>query len=244
MNIIAYGGTNFINSPQITNVYLEDFASKKVTKQNLLDFLLSEIWDIRDGVILRHINNVQVDITRLSDNVLIDEITQEGYYTIKMTCEDTDNNLGTEFWQNRNVSLNTDYIKILIRENKSPAIFINDIKVFQLIDFVGNQITREDLNNRLVYKVIDDRDGIITTDILNIRIFQIGEESTSGLNGTNWFYPTYIDGSSGAGIILQHIPITEILYIDEIGEYKIQVRVQDSDGAVTVAEFIIDVFVT
>lgn len=104
--------------------------------------------------------------------------------------------------------------------------------------------SRDDLNNQLVYKVIDDRDGIITTDLLNIRIFQVGEESTSGMSGTNWFYPTYTDGSSGAGIILQHIPQTEILYINEIGEYKIQVRVQDSDGAVTTAQFIIDVFVT
>lgn len=139
-NIIAYGGTNFINSSQVTNVYLEDFASKKITKQNLLDLLLSEIWDNRDGIILRHTNNVQVDITRMSDNVLINEIIQEGYYTIKMSCEDTDNNLGTHFWQNRNVSLDTNYIKILVRTNKPPAIFINDIKVFKLTDFVGSTI--------------------------------------------------------------------------------------------------------
>ncbi len=243
-NIIAYGGTNFINSPQTTNVYLEDFASKKITKQNLLDLLLSEIWDKRDGVILRHTNNVQVDITRLSDNVLINEITHEGYYDIRMSCEDTDNNIGTEFWQNRNHSLNTDYIKILVRSNKAPVIFINDIKVFKLTDFVGSTITRDDLNTQLVYKVIDDRDGIITTDLLNIRIFQTGVESTAGTNGINWFYPTYTQGSTGAGIVFQHINDTEILYIDEIGEYKITVRVQDSDGAVTVAQFIIDVFIS
>ncbi len=244
MNIIAYGGTNFINSAQSTNIYLEDYSGKKITKQNLLDLLLSEIWDERDGIILRHTNNVQVDITRLSDNILIDEITQEGYYTIKMSCEDNDNNLGTIFWENRNISLNTDYIKILIRENKEPSIFINDIKVLKLIEFTGSKISRTDLNNILVYKVIDDRDGIISTDLLNIRIFQIGEESTSGMNGTNWFYPSYTDGSSGVGIILQHITPTEILYINEIGEYKIQVKVQDSDGAICIAEFIIDVFTT
>ncbi len=211
MNIIAYGGTNSIISEQSSNVYLEDFTSNTITKQNLLDFLLSEIWDARDEVILRHINNVNVDITRLSDNVLIDEITQEGYYIIKMECEDNDHNLGTIFWQNRSVSLNTDYIKILVKKNIEPVIFINDITTFKLFDFVGSIITRDDLNVQLVNKVIDDRDGTISTDMLNIRIFKIETEET------------------------------EVLYIDEIGDYKINVRVQDSDGAVTVAQFIIGV---
>jgi hypothetical protein len=211
MNVIAYGGTNAIISDQTTNIYLEDYIGKKITKQNLLDLLLSEIWDERDGVILRHINNVNVDITRLNDNVAITEITEQGYYIIKMECEDTDNNLGKIFWQNRSVSLNTDYIKILIRENQPPVIFINEINTFKLSDFVSNIITRDDLNTQLVNKVIDDRDGIITTDMLNIRIFKIdmGE--------------------------------TEVLYIDEIGDYKIYVRVQDSDGAVTTAGFTIEV---
>lgn len=244
MNIIAYGGTNSIISQQTTNIYLEDYAGKKITKQNLLDLLLSEIWDKRDGVILRHINNVQVDITRLSDNVLINEILEEGYYDIRMVCEDSDMNVGSEFWQNRNVSLNTDYIKILIRENKPPVIFINDIKVLKLSTFVGNTITRDDLNNLLVNKVIDDRDGIIMTDLLNIRIFQTGKESSSGTNGNSWFYPTYTEGSSGLGVIFDTVyPEQEILYINEIGEYKINVRVQDSNGASTVAQFIIDVFI-
>ena len=245
MNIIAYGGTNSIVSTQTTNIYLEDFSGKKITKQNLLDLLLSEIWDDRDGEILRHINNVDVDITRMSDNILISEIIAEGYYTITMNCEDTDNNIGSEFWLNRNVSLYNNFIKILVRENKPPVIFINEINFQKLSTFSGNTITRGNINSIYVNKVLDDRDGVIATDMLNIRIFQTGEDSTSGTNGTSWFYPQYSDGTSGVGVVFQYIiPEVEILYIDEIGEYRIQVKVQDSDGAITIASFIIEVFIT
>ena len=118
MSIIAYGGTNSLISTQITNVYLEDYTNKTITKQNLLDLLLAEIWDARDGDILRHINNVQVDITRLSDNILIPQIIEQGYYSIRMSCLDSDGNLGTEYWLNKNISLHTKYIKILVRSNQ------------------------------------------------------------------------------------------------------------------------------
>ena len=242
MSIIAYGGTNSIMSSQTTNVYLQDFANNIITKQNLLDILLSEIWDTRDGDILRHINNVQVDITRLLANVLIDNITEQGYYSIKMSCKDSDNNVGTEYWETKYQSLFTDYIKILIRNNQPPVILINDIHVFKLSMFNNSIINRSDLNNQMVYKVIDDRDGVIQTNLLNIRIFQIGEQATAGTNSINWFYPTYPDGTSG--MIFQDVVETEILFINEIGEYIINVRVTDSNGASTACNIPICVYIT
>jgi hypothetical protein len=242
MDIIAYGGTNSISSPQTTNVYLQDYSGSVITKQNLLDILLSEIWDERDGDILRHINNVQVDITRLSDNVLIDQISDQGYYSIKMSCEDSDGNVGTEFWQTKQQSLFTDYIKLLVRTNQPPVIFINDIHIFKLSMFNNSIITRSDLDNQMVYTVIDDRDGVIQTNILNVRIFQIGEQATAGTNSIDWFYPTYPDGTSG--IIFQDVVETEILFINEIGEYIINFRVTDSDGASTACNIPICVYIT
>jgi hypothetical protein len=246
-NIIAFGssGTNSVLTPQVTKIYLEDYVGKKINKQNILDTLLYEIWDDRDGLILRHINNVDVEITRKSDNVLIAEIIDEGFYDIRMNCKDNDNNIGTTFYQNRNISLNTDVITLYVSKNKAPVIFLKHKKVFLLSEYTGSEITRTDLNNELVFKVLDDSDIIIDTDILNIRIFQIGEESSSGTSGSNWFIPTYTDGSSGMGVIFNYItPESELLYINEIGEYKIQVKVQDSFGLITIAEFIIDVFIT
>jgi hypothetical protein len=245
MSIIAFGGTNSIITPQISKIYLDNYPNNKISKQNLLDLLISEVWDERDGTILVHTNNINVDITRKSDNVLVSEILSEGYYDIRLSCEDNDNNIGTIFWQNRYVSLNKDIITLYISKNTNPSILINHKKVFKLTDYTNNTITRTELNNELVYKVIDDMDGILVTDMLNIRIFQKGEESSSGTNGTNWFYPTYTEGSSGLGIILDYInPPLELLYIDEIGEYIIQVKVQDSFGLITIAEFIINVFMT
>ena len=94
----------------------------------------------------------------------------------------------------------------------------------------------------MVYKVIDDRDGIIQTNILNVRIFQIGKESTAGTNGINWFYPLYPDGTSG--MVFQSVIETEILYINQIGEYIINIRVTDSDGASTACNIPIDVYYT
>ncbi len=241
MNIIAYGGTNSLSGAQNTDVFLDDYQNKTITKQNIIDLLLSEIWDNRDGIILRHTNNVVVEITRDNDNELVDEITSQGFYTIRMACRDTDNNLATIFWENRDVSLETDYINVLVKENQSPVILVYDKHIFNLQDYSGNTLTRNNLNSEMIFKVVDDRDGIITTDMLNFRIFQTGEESSSGTSGTNWFYPSY-GGTSG--IVFQEVyPPVELLYIDEIGEYEIEIKVQDSDSAVTVAEVIIDAYI-
>lgn len=235
MGVIIYGeGTNSLSSNQTTEIYLEDYTNSELTKQLLIDLLLSEIYDSRDGVILRHTNNVQVDITRKSDNVIIDSITQEGFYDIRMTVSDSDDNIGTTYWKNRNESLNVDVLTLLVKENKPPVITLNEIRIFNLIDY--GTIQRVDLLNELVNVVIDDRDGIITTDILNVRIFQTGIDG--GTNAVD--NVTYFNASYGTNII-QIIPTTEILFINEIGEYVFVLTVTDSDNTTTTANFTFNV---
>lgn len=238
MSIILYGTNGFINSNQTTNIYLEDYNGN-ITKQHLIDIILSEVYDNRDGEILKHINNIIVEITRKNDNVIIDSINTEGFYDIMMSCLDSDNNLGNIFFRNRNVSLDVDVLTLLVREDKPPLVAINDIRLLKLSDYQPDYlIDRTDLNSLLVYKVIDDRDGIITTDILNVKIFQTAEQTTSG-----GFIPTYYDGTNGVGIMFDTIPTTELLYIEEIGEYFMRLTVNDSSGGnTTIADFTFDVF--
>lgn len=241
MNILIFGGTNGILTTQKTEIFLDDYPSKKISKQNLLDMLLSEIYDDRDGIILRHINNVEVNITRMSDNELISEITSEGFYTIRMFCEDSDNNIGKDYWINRNQSLNVESLTIYVKQNKAPVVILKEKRLFNLSEYPSSIIDRNNLNSELVYKVIDDRDGLISTDILNIRIYQTGEESLSGTSGTNWFYPNY--GTSGITSIFKYVnPVQEIIYINEIGEYKMNLKVSDSLGSIRNVDFMFDVF--
>jgi hypothetical protein len=248
-NLLIFGaGTNSLSSNQSTDIYLEDYTNNELSKQVLLDILLSEIYDERDGDILKHINNVQVDITRQSDNTLVGSIDSEGFYDIRMSVSDSDNNVGTTYWKNRIESLNTDVLTLLVKENKAPVITLNNIRSFNLADYMPTyQIERVNLNDELVNIVLDDRDGIITTDILNVRIFQNGVDGgTNAIDGTNFIAPTYPNGTSGTsgGLDVVQIvePPVEILYIDEIGEYTFRLTVTDSDGATTIADFRFNVY--
>jgi len=248
-DIIIYGeGTSSLASSQTTEIYLEDYTNKEITKQVLLDILLSEIYDDRDGDILRHTNNVQVDITRQSDNVLVGSIDSEGFYDIRMTVSDTDSNVGTIYWKNRIESLETDVLTMLVKENKAPVVALNNIRAFNLADFMPTyKIERVNLNDQLVNTVIDDRDGVILTDILNVRIFQNGVDGgTNAIDGTNFIAPSYPNGTSGTsgsiGVIEVVDPAVEILFIDEVGEYTFKLTVTDSDNATTVADFIFNVY--
>jgi hypothetical protein len=247
-DVLIFGaGTNSLSSNQSTQIYLDDYTNKELTKQNLLDMLLEEIYDVRDGDILKHVNNVQVDITRISDNVLVESIIEEGFYEIRMLVVDNDNNEGRIYWKNRIDSLETDVLKILIRENKAPIISLNDKRVFNLADYQPSySISREIMNNELVYTILDDRDGLIVANISNTQLFQIGEESvdgTNGTNGSNWFYPTYSGSGSGSGIALTPVePPLELLYINEIGEYEYVLTIKDSDNSTTQAVFRFNVY--
>jgi hypothetical protein len=248
-DIIIYGeGTSSLVSSQTTEIYLEDYTNKEITKQVLLDILLLEIYDDRDGDILKHTNNVQVDITRQSDNVLVDSITSEGFYDIRMTVSDSDSNVGTIYWKNRIESLNTDVLTMLVKENKAPVVTLNNIRAFNLADFMPTyKIERTNLNDQLVNVVLDDRDGIILTDILNVRILQNGVDGgTNAIDGTNFIAPSYPNGTSGTsgsiGVIEVVDPAVELLFIDEVGEYTFKLTVTDSDNATTVADFIFNVY--
>ena len=226
-----------------SNIYLNDFANNELNKQNLLDLLVDSIYDERDGDILRHINNVQVDITRLSDNQLINEIDSEGFYEIRMTVVDSDGNIGTIYWSNQVTSLDVDVLVIYIKENQPPVISYNDVTILSLVDYMPDyEIDRTELHTTLVDSVIDDRDGIITTDILNVRLFQDGADGgTNAVDGTNFVNPTY-PSTSGSVVIEVIIPPIEILYIDSIGEYTFRLTVTDSDGVTSIEDHIFNVY--
>jgi hypothetical protein len=248
-DVLIFGeGTNSLSSNQSTQIYLDDYTNNELTKQNLLDMLLTEIYDERDGDILKHINNVQVDITRQSDNLLVDSITTEGFYDIRMSVADSDNNVGTTYWENRIVSLNTDVLTMLVKENKAPIVTLNNIRTFNLADFMPTyKIERVNLNDQLVNIVLDDRDGVILTDILNVKIFQNGVDGgTNAIDGTNFVAPSYPNGTSSTsgsiGVIEVVDPAVELLFIDEVGEYTFKLTVTDSDNATTVADFIFNVY--
>ena len=248
-DVLIFGeGTNSLSSNQSTQIYLDDYTNNELTKQNLLDMLLTEIYDERDGDILKHINNVKVDITRQSDNLLVELITTEGFYDIRMSVADLDNNVGTTYWENRIVSLNTDVLTILIKENKPPVVTLNNIRTFNLVDFMPSyKIDRTNLNDRLVNIVLDDRDGVILTDILNVNIFQNGVDGgTNAIDGTNFVAPSYpndTNGTNGNMSVIEVVnPPVEILFIDEVGEYTFKLTVTDSDGATTVVDFRFNVY--
>lgn len=233
MALIYGGSTSGLISPQITDIYLNDYMNNTITKQNLIDMLLYEIYDDRDGIILKHINNVDVIITKMNDNIILDNITDEGFYNIKMECKDSDNNIGNIFWKDRNnelgmdMGIGMDTITIAIKKNYSPMVIINDKRVFYLSDYQpSNIIDRSTLKASLVQNIIDDREGLMSCDITDIHIYQTAIESTSGR------IPYY--GTTG---LVEDIDIVEKLYINEIGEYRMNMNITDSDNASTNVSF-------
>jgi hypothetical protein len=219
-------GFNF--NSQLENIWLEDYISNIITKQNLIDLAIESIWDARDGYITPHINNVTVNITSTTSNVLLNNISAIGDYNIRFQVSDSDSNVGEDFYSAINTALNANYLTLRISENFAPIITFNDISPLYLNTFPGNTITKDYLNSNGIDSVVDDRDGIITTNVLNIQIFKTGVLSAT--SGTNSIF--VLDNTSGtAGAFFDVISDTEVLYVDEAGLYFMRVNVADTDSA-------------
>jgi len=224
------GTSGSSGTTQIEKIYLEDFANDTITKQNLIDLLINRIWDERDGDITPHINNVVTTITNSGGNMIFNNITQPGNYDIRFQVQDSDNNIGMNFYSDINMPKNVSILTIKILQNQAPVIYFNDISPLYLHTFTDMTITKDYLNNYVIDKVEDDRDGIIVTDILNIQIFQFGQEVFAP--GPNIIFVSDI-GSTSGGSYFEIILDKELIYITETGLYYMRVRVTDSDGAIT-----------
>lgn len=236
--IVLYGTNGQEENIQPTDIYLEDNAGI-LTKQNLIDLLIDDIYDSRDGDILKHVSNVDVSITLHNDSTLLNSITQAGLYDVRMMCIDSDNNIGTEFWKTAEETHGVDVITVSVKENKPPVIGLNgDKRYFLINDYTV--ISKSDLITELVNFISDDRDGLLTAGIDDVKIFQVAEQGTSG--STSGYVPVYNDGTNGVSLIFETITETEHLFINETGEFKLRLTKTDSDGDSTIADFGFDVY--
>ena len=119
--------------------------------------------------------------------------------------------------------------------NQAPEIYFNDLEPLFLHNYPNNTINKEFINANLIDMVIDDRDGIIDTNILNIQLFKFGESVlNSGFNTI--FVPYSSSSTSFDGEYFEIIPDTEVLAVVEKGLYFARVTVYDSDNAVTIED--------
>ena len=215
---------------QSTNVYLEDYSSQIIEKQDLLNLLIGSIIDARDGEILNHINNVVVNINEVGSNVLLGDIDSVGNYEVRFQVSDSDGNIGENFYSAVDLALDRNTIRLQISENQAPEIFFNDYTPLFLNAYPSQTLTKTILNTVAIDQVVDDRDGIITTDVLNVRIFQNGVSTM--IAGTNSVFVPY-STSGTAGEYFNPIPEVELISIVDKGQYFVKVSVTDSDGANT-----------
>lgn len=229
IQILNENGTNGTFG-QSTNVYLEDYSSDTIEQQDILNLLIDSIYDTRDGDILNHINNVVTTINEVGSNVLLTEIDGIGNYEIRFQVPDSDGNIGEDFYSVIDSALNRDFIRLQISENQAPEIFFNNYTPLFLSGYSGQTLTKTDLNILAIDQVTDDRDGIITTDVLNIRIFQNGIPAASA--GTSSVFVLYSTAGT-SGEFFDPISEVELISIVDKGQYFVKVSVTDSDGANT-----------
>lgn len=233
------GGTSGFASQ--TSVFLQDFGQNIIDKQDLIDLLISQVIDTADGVILPNVNNIEVTITDYNGVNIIDEIDTAGYYDVYFQVVDSNNNVSTSLWRDINTELkdlsdNTfTNLSIEIKVNEAPVVnFFNPIADISIMLY-GGIIDKSVLNNVLINNVTDDRDGIITTNILNISLFKTHywDVSTSGTSGLAVIVDTYV-----------FEPLTEeveMISTSSEGIYKVKVLVVDSDGALTLQEISVNI---
>ena len=228
-SMITDNGTSGTNFNQTNSVYLEDYFSDTIEQQDLIDLFIDTIFDARDGEIIKHINNVNTSINLVGSNVLLNKISSIGNYEVRFAVDDSDSNTGTEFYDIIDTPLGVDVIRVVISENQPPEIFFNtDYSPLFLNAYPSQTITKAILNSDVVDQVTDDRDGIITTDVLNIQVFQTGIPSST--SGTNSIFVAHSTAGT-AGEFFDPISDVELISIVDKGLYKVRVNVTDSDGA-------------
>lgn len=227
-----------------TPIYLEDFNSNVINKQNLIDLLISSVLDNADGVITANTNNIEITITDFNGVNIVDEIDSPGYYDVYFQAVDLNNNVSTSLWRNINTELldSSDApftnLSIEIRANQAPVVnFFNVIPNVSLSSH-GGIVSKSVLQNLLIDNITDDRDGVITSNILNISIFKTHywDVSTSGTSGAS---VVVVEGSST--YVFEPMTEVEMIATTTEGIYKVKVLVVDSDGGLALEEVSVNI---
>lgn len=235
------GGTSGFASQ--TSIYLQDYSFDTIDKQDLLSMLVSSVIDMADGNTILNTNNVEVTITNFNDVTIIEEITASGYYDVYFQVVDTNNNASSSLWYNGVELLNSSdsiftNLSIQIKTNVAPVVnFLPSIPSMSLMLY-GGIITKNIIKNAIIDNIVDDRDGVITANILNISLFQTHywDVSTSGTSGNSI---VVVDGSDT--YVFEPMTETEVIYAMNEGIYLVGVLVTDSDGALTLQEVSVNI---
>jgi len=217
--------TNYIkNGGDQKIIYLQDYTGDIINKQDLIELVIDNIVDERDGQIPMNINNVNVTI--LQNNISLDYITEENTYYIQFEVKDSDNNVSMLLWENENTILTdqlnnpADHIVLFIRNNEAPeVIWRNDNGsngyIIDLYQFnVNGIISKNQLYSYLVLDVTDDRTDRQNIFLINSKIIKTHK------------YDETLDEYIG-------IDPEELYYIDSKGIYTYEVQHIDSDSDIS-----------
>ena len=219
-NIIQPGMPADLTSPVITfqpslnlNWVLADYPDGNggylITKQMIIDTLIDNVTDDRDGLI--YLTEDNITITVLNTNISQSAITEEGKYNILIEVEDIAKNSTVE-----NLILNVKDInpaKIIVTTLASNIIINNGTNgtsgyvqpSIYLQDFgVDNIMSKQDFINLFISEVVDLKDGSFALNTNNITV-------TITEAGGPTIYPD----------------------VDTAGDYDIRFTVEDYDANIT-----------
>lgn len=229
------GTAGFTSQPSI---YLQDYSLNVINKQDLIDLFIAQVTDEIDGTILKNTNNIEVTITPYQNVNILPDMSTAGFYDVYFQVADSLNNVSISLWKDINTELrdlsNNKFtnLSVEIKTNQAPVVnFFNPIPNLHLNSY-SNFIDKSVLKSVLIDNVTDDRDGIITTNILNISVFKDYMFGTSGTAGSTSGIITVIDGTNS--FEFEIIPEFEVISIVTEGIYRMQVLVVDSDGLIDI----------
>lgn len=203
------------------DIYLQDYTGNAINKQDLIDLVIAQIVDERDGEISKNINNV--DVTILHSNIAMEHIDAPGTYYIQFTVKDSDKNASSNLWENISIILTdqlnveVDHLILEIKTNTAPTVIWKDGSSYEigLYEFsVNGIISKNQLYSHLVIDVEDDRTSTSDIFLINSSIIKTHEYD--------------IDDEV-------YVPISneELFYIDAKGIYTYQVQHIDSDAYIS-----------
>ena len=208
-------------------IYLQDYPTNIINKQDLIDLVLDRLADERDGNIPLNVNNVNVTI--LQNNINKDFISEEDVYYIQFEVIDSDKNTSTLLWENEstiltdNLNNQVDHIILEIKENQPAEVIwkepsedeTDDMYKLSLYQFnVNGIISKSQLYSYYVIDVTDDRTLRQNIYLINSKIIKT-HEFNEELN-------EYVE-----------IDPVELYYIDSKGIYIYEVQHIDSDAAIS-----------
>jgi hypothetical protein len=127
-----------------------------ITKENLISLLIDRVYDDRDGNI--YMDNNNITITKVNQNLPKESISEGGKYNIIFDISDLAGNR------------RTDVFVFTIKDTKAPKMYLSSLGLdfyngtqgiaITTADF-GGQITKQDILDLSIEKIVDTVDGII-----------------------------------------------------------------------------------